>query len=238
MENYINYSRIENENMIGLLFCSIIPVFFFIYLVFFLTPQRTQLNRVSYIGFNSIDFTITKMRSLIAMLLSIAYIFFILFKNFPEIKIFTHIVGMQFNGKIFIFELCLILLFCVLCYLTLKYRTELKKEYILLFYFFIFASLNLVMQTNLIGIFLLIEMFSLSSYIIIAAMGNKIAIEGALKYALMGMFSSALLMISLVFFLLNYGTLNLAEIAILERYNYIENIHSTQYITFCTIFFL
>lgn len=242
MEKHIDLNLIydikDYDNNIGWLFFSIIPLFFFLYLIFFLTSQRTLLYNVSYIAFNNIDFTITKIRSLIVMLLTVAYLYTQVFKAFPEIRLFMNGVGIQFNGKIYVFELCLILLFCILCYLTLKYRTELKKEHILLLYFFIFAALNLVIQVNLIGIFLLIEMFSLASYIIVAGIGNKIAVEGGLKYALIGMFSSALLMISLIFFLLNYGTLNLLEISILERYNYIENSNSNQYITFCCVFFL
>jgi len=234
----ILYTICDYENNIGLLFFSIIPLFFFIYLVFFLTSQRTGLFNKSYVAFNTIDFTNTKIRSLIVMLLTVGYVLTQNFRYFPEIKLFMNGVGIQFNGKIFVFQLCAILLFCVLCYLTLQYRINLKKEYILLFYFFIFAALNILMQVNLIGIFLLIEMFSLASYIIVAGIGNKIAIEGGLKYALMGMFSSALLIIALIFFLLNYGTLNLLEISLLERYNYLDTNTSNYFITFCSIFLL
>jgi NADH-quinone oxidoreductase subunit N len=232
------YTTQIQENNIGLLFFSIIPLYFFLYLIFFLTSQRSKILNVEYIKFNTTDFTTTKLISLIAILLNIGYIYINIFKFFPEFRLFLNGVGIQFNGKILVFELISISLFIILCYLTIQYRTVLKKEHILLFYFFIFASLNILLQVNLMGIFLLIEMFSLAGYIIVAGIGNKIAVEGGLKYALMGMFSSAILIIALIFFLLNFGTLNLVDIALLERYNYFDNVTSNFFITFCCIFLL
>ena len=234
----IIYTTNIAENNIGLLFISILPIYFFLLLVFFLTSQRSQLLNVEYIKFNNIEFTRTKLISLIFVLFNIGYIFIEFFKLFPEFRLFTNGVGIQFNGKILVFELIAISLFISLCYLTIQYRTVLKKEHILLFYFFIFAALNILLQTNLMGIFLLIEMFSLAGYIIVAGIGNKIAVEGGLKYALMGMFSSAILIIALVFILLNFGTLNLIDISILERYNYLDTTNSNLFITFCCIFLL
>jgi NADH-quinone oxidoreductase subunit N len=232
------YSINPTNNLIGLIFCIISPLLFCIYLIFLLTSQKTKLFNLSYTAFNNQAFVKTKINTFILLLIGLGYVYITIFKYFPEFKIFTNGVSLQFNGKLLIFELILILLFCILLYLSLSYRSELKKEHILFFFFFIFPALNIVFQNNLIGIFLLLEMLSLAGYIIVTALGNKISIEGGLKYALIGVFSSALLIIALILFFLYYGTFDLSNIFLLENYSYIDTTSSNIYILFCCIFFL
>lgn len=77
-------------------------------------------------------------------------------------------------------------------------KNETKIEFDVLFLGACLSALLLISSSNLIMLFLCLEMFSLCSYALVASeMGEQLETESSLKYILFGLFSSALMLFGL-----------------------------------------
>jgi len=98
-------------------------------------------------------------------------------------------------------------------YFYFKYEKILQYEFIILFLFITFSILLLLSSFNLIILYLSLELFSLSLYILVAMkQTSKYSTEAALKYFILGVFSSGFLLYGFSFLYGSTGLINFDDL--------------------------
>ncbi len=141
------------------------------------------------------------------------------------------LIFLTFNSKIYGFDslslwmvdesillhkvILLILSFFIIFIISTSYTIQKLNffEYFPLFLFSIFASLLLFSATDLLTVYLVIEMQALVFYILANIKTNSLASsEAGIKYFIIGAFTSAIFLLGCSLIYQNYGTLNLSSL--------------------------
>jgi len=220
---------------------GILPFAFFLFFVgFFLPimPSRPYSDRIDFKDYNSIDLLRNRVIGLMSALVFSAVLYTKVFKYYPLIIVFSDTTALIFDPLVYYTLMFLICFFFLLCQLIYRYKTNLKKEELIYLSFFMFASLAILFQANLIGIFLCLELFSLSSYLLVAGLGRKVSIEAAIKYSLIGLLGTVFFLAGITFVILNFGILNLFDIGMFMRYEFLYFSPDLKYYALCGSLFL
>lgn len=89
-----------------------------------------------------------------------------------------------------------------------------KTKYYTLLCLFLVGLLGIVHTGDIFNMFVFFEIMGLSSYLLVSYYRNAPAIEGSLKYLIMGSFGTSLVLMGVVFLYGMTGTLNMADLAV------------------------
>ena len=92
------------------------------------------------------------------------------------------------------------------------------EKYHILYLLLITGATGVVLTGDIFNLFVFFEILCISSYSLVAYLGNKAGIESAVKYLLQGALGSSLILLGIGLLYAKYGTLNMADLA--------GNIHS------------
>jgi len=92
------------------------------------------------------------------------------------------------------------------------------EKYHTLYLLLITGATGAVLTGDIFNLFVFFEILCISSYSLVAYLGNKAGIESAVKYLLQGALGSSLILLGIGLLYAKYGTLNMADLAV--------NIHS------------
>lgn len=131
------------------------------------------------------------------------------------------------------FKILLLSLFFIFVYLIKTYFSAYKNydfEFILVIFISLFSSILILNTSDLIGLFFIIELQSLTFYILVSSKQiSSFSTESGLKYFIIGCFSSGIILfgISLIYGfsgLLSYSDLNLflSDIVLLRNNGYVQ----------------
>jgi len=95
-----------------------------------------------------------------------------------------------------------------------KFIKERRTKYYTLLCLFLVGLLGIVQTGDAFNMFVFFEVMSLSSYLLVSYYRDAPAIEGSLKYLIMGSFGTSLILMGVVFLYGLTGTLNMADIAV------------------------
>ena len=109
--------------------------------------------------------------------------------------------------------ICLLLTVYSLRYVEHELKPERLTYYYTLFLLIFTAMIGFCITGDLFNLFVFMEIFSITSYALVAISGEKKSIRAALKYLLMGATSSLLVLLSIAFLYSLTGNLNMLEIS-------------------------
>ena len=235
-------SQCEDAYLVSYFLAGTIPLFFFIFFVSFFLPAKLDKKVPAHLiqefkDQNAINLLRNRVVSLMFALVFCAIIYTQIFKYYPMIIVYNDSTPLAFDPFIYYTLMFLIGSFILLCQLIYRYKTNLKKEEVIYLAFFMFSALIILFQFNLIGIFMCLELFSISSYLLVTGLGRKVSIEAAIKYSLTGLLGTVFYLMGVAFCIINYDTVNLYILDIFTRYS-IHDQASMPYLAFCGSFFL
>lgn len=106
---------------------------------------------------------------------------------------------------------------------ALKYIKEgAEQKYHMLYMLLLTGATGVVLTGDIFNLFVFFEVLCISSYALVAYLGNKAGIESSVKYLIQGSIGSSFLLIGIGLLYGQFGTLNMADIA-----SQIETISST-----------
>jgi len=125
-----------------------------------------------------------------------------------------------FAGPTGILFSCLIALvgFLVSIYALDYIKEGAKEKYHMLYLLLLTGATGVVLTGDIFNLFVFFEILCISSYALVAYLGNKAGVESASKYLIQGSLGSAFILIAIALLYGQFGTLNMADIA--------RNIHS------------
>ncbi len=88
-----------------------------------------------------------------------------------------------------------------------------QEKYHILFILLLTGATGVVLTGDIFNLFVFFEIICISSYSLVAYLGNKAGIESALKYLIQGAVGSSLLLVGIGLLYGLFGTLNMADIA-------------------------
>ena len=200
-------------------------VFIFIIFIFCIIFSNKTLE------FKNQQFFPILVRSCFFLSIYILFITFLLLLNFNNIFSFSTVILLNshliINEFIHFFKLLIILsCFCLLLinYCYFKYEKIYQYEFIIIILLSIFSILLLISSFNLLTLYLSLELLSLSLYILVAMkQHSKYSTEAALKYFILGVFSSGLLLYGFSFLYGLTGLVNFDDLQYFFFYfNFIE----------------
>jgi len=105
---------------------------------------------------------------------------------------------------------------------ALKYIKEgAQQKYHILYMLLLTGATGVVLTGDIFNLFVFFEILCISSYALVAYLGNKAGIESSVKYLIQGSIGSSFLLIGIGLLYGQFGTLNMADIA-----NQIETVSS------------
>lgn len=97
---------------------------------------------------------------------------------------------------------------------ALKYISEgAQQKYHILFLLLLTGATGVVLTGDIFNLFVFFEILCISSYALVAYLGNRAGIESAVKYLIQGSIGSSLLLIGIGLLYGQFGTLNMADLA-------------------------
>jgi len=103
-----------------------------------------------------------------------------------------------------------------------------RQKYHMLYLLLLTGATGVVLTGDIFNLFVFFEILCISSYALVAYLGNKAGVESASKYLIQGSIGSAFVLIAIALLYGQFGTLNMADIA--------RNIHSVSPIQlFCPL---
>jgi len=221
----------EEPFLVSYFIAGIIPFAFFFFFVSFFFPSKkitlidlkNKIEELDFKDINSLALVRFRIFSIILTLLTIAILFTQVFIYNPMIIVYSNTTALAFDPFIYYTLMFLISSFLLLCNLICRFKLNLKKEEILYFAFFIFSSLIILFQFNLIGIFICLELFSISSYLLVTGLGRKVSIEGAIKYSLTGLLGTVFFLLGITFCIVNFNCVNIHLLELYFRYAIVED---------------
>jgi proton-translocating NADH-quinone oxidoreductase chain N len=97
---------------------------------------------------------------------------------------------------------------------ALKYINEgAEQKYHILFLLLLTGATGVVLTGDIFNLFVFFEILCISSYALVAYLGNRAGIESAVKYLIQGSIGSSLLLIGIGLLYGQFGTLNMADLA-------------------------
>jgi len=93
-----------------------------------------------------------------------------------------------------------------------------KEKYHMLYLLLLTGATGVVLTGDIFNLFVFFEILCISSYALVAYLGNKAGVESASKYLIQGSLGSTFILIAIALLYGQFGTLNMADIA--------KNIHS------------
>lgn len=185
---------------------------------------------------NNLPLLQNRVLSLMFAITFCAIIYTQIFHYYPMIIVFNKSTPLAFDPFIYYSLMFLIGSYLLLCQMIYRYKKDLKKEEVIFLAFFIFSTLIILFQFNLIGMFMCLELFSISSYLLVTGLGSKVSIEASIKYALTGLLGTVFFLMGIIFCIVNYATVNLYDLSHFIRYD--ENLYLAPYLAICGSFFL
>ena len=237
MKEIITYCN-SNDAFLSFFIAGILPFSFFLFYVGFFLPILPSQAKIAIKDYNSIDLLRNRVLYLIfSLILSIA-LYSVVFKYYPMVILFSDSTTLIFDPLVYYTLMFLLCFFILVCQIIYRYKKNLKKEELIFLSFFMFASLLILFQANLIGIFLCLELFSLSSYLLVAGLGRKISIEAAIKYSLIGLLGTVFFLAGITFCVVNFSSVNMFDIGLEMRYAYYSGSLNLKFYSLCGILFL
>jgi len=92
-------------------------------------------------------------------------------------------------------------------------REGAKEKYHILFLLLLTGAMGVVLTGDIFNLFVFFEVLCISSYALVAYLGDKGGIESAIKYLIQGSVGSSLLLIGIGLLYGQFGTLNMADLA-------------------------
>jgi len=248
-------SNCEEPYLVSYYIAGIIPFAFFIFFIGFFFPVKhkstvnltekdinflkkyRQHEDVDFKDINNLALLRSRILGIICALISIGILYTKLFKYYPAIIVYSNTTALAFDPFIYYTLMFLIYSFLLLCHLIYRFKINLKKEEVIFLVFFIFSSLIILFQFNLIGLFISLELFSISSYLLVTGLGRKVSIEGAIKYSLTGLLGTVFFLIGVTFCIVNFDSVNIHTLDLLFRYAAMEE-YTINYLAICGAFFL
>jgi len=241
-------AQCEDAYLVSYFIAGTIPLFFLIFFVSFFLPAKLDkkvpphINVPSHISSefkdqNAKNLLHNRVISLMFALIFCAIIYTKIFNYYPMVIVYNDSTPLALDPFIYYTLMFLIGSFLLLCQLVYRYKIDLKKEEVIYLAFFILSALIIVLQFNLIGIFMCLELFSISSYLLVTGLGRKVSIEAAIKYSLTGLLGTVFFLMGVTFCIINYATVNLYYLDIFIRYSMYDGA-SMPYLAFCGSFFL
>ncbi|MEA3499489.1 MAG: proton-conducting transporter membrane subunit [Candidatus Marinimicrobia bacterium] len=97
---------------------------------------------------------------------------------------------------------------------AMKYINEgAQQKYHILFLLLLTGATGVVLTGDIFNLFVFFEILCISSYALVAYLGNRAGIESAVKYLIQGSIGSSLLLIGIGLLYGQFGTLNMADLA-------------------------
>ncbi|MFO7891057.1 MAG: proton-conducting transporter membrane subunit [bacterium] len=97
---------------------------------------------------------------------------------------------------------------------ALKYIKEgAEPKYHILYMLLLTGATGVVLTGDIFNLFVFFEVLCISSYALVAYLGNKAGIESSIKYLIQGSIGSSLLLVGIGLLYGQFGTLNMADIA-------------------------
>ena len=97
---------------------------------------------------------------------------------------------------------------------ALKYIKEgAQQKYHILFLLLLTGATGVVLTGDIFNLFVFFEILCISSYALVAYLGNRAGLESAVKYLIQGSIGSSLLLIGIGLLYGQFGTLNMADLA-------------------------
>ncbi len=97
---------------------------------------------------------------------------------------------------------------------ALKYISEgAEEKYHILFLLLLTGATGVVLTGDIFNLFVFFEILCISSYALVAYLGNRSGLESAVKYLIQGSIGSSLLLIGIGLLYGQFGTLNMADLA-------------------------
>lgn len=97
---------------------------------------------------------------------------------------------------------------------ALKYISEgAQQKYHILFLLLLTGATGVVLTGDIFNLFVFFEILCISSYALVAYLGNRAGLESAVKYLIQGSIGSSLLLIGIGLLYGQFGTLNMADLA-------------------------
>ena len=97
---------------------------------------------------------------------------------------------------------------------ALKYINEgAEQKYHILFLLLLTGATGVVLTGDIFNLFVFFEILCISSYALVAYLGNRAGLESAVKYLIQGSIGSSLLLIGIGLLYGQFGTLNMADLA-------------------------
>jgi len=120
-----------------------------------------------------------------------------------------------FAGPVGILFSCLIALvgFLVSIYALDYIKEGAREKYHMLYLLLLTGATGVVLTGDIFNLFVFFEILCISSYVLVAYLGNKAGVESASKYLIQGSIGSAFILIAIAFVYGQFGTLNMADIA-------------------------
>ena len=242
-------SQAEMPYLTGYYLVGIIPFAFLIFFITFFLPAKNKQeiifpsqtlvkeNILTEPDKSEFNYLHSKLLCLIVSLIFIGFLYTEVFSYYPLIIVYPDSVPIHFDPFIYYTLMFLIVSFLLLCHMIYRYKVDIKKEEILFLAFFMFSSLIILFQGNLICLFICLELFSISSYLLVAGLGSKVSIEASIKYSLTGLFGTVFFLIGITFAFINYQTVNIHLISLYVHYELI-NTTGEAYPSYCGLFFL
>lgn len=194
-----------------------VPEIFITLWLIYLIIQFTILSRRRYIftiNNQKKFFVINPVPAVTAFLLVLSISYF--FLQITGYSSYTSLSGFHCTPTLFYIKLLLSFIFILyLIYLRTNMQSLIFYSYeFYIILFFAFISLNfLLISSNFLNIFLFIEIYSMCVYYLVASKKNSTkGIEAAIKYFIIGSFSSAILLFGMFLVYYTTGSINLLDI--------------------------
>ena len=186
---------------------------------------------VYYSNVNIYRFTQTQKSTWLLTTISLIWVFLLVYNSsyIPEYLISNN--SLFYNNDLSTFFKLLLVLSSIIIisisynYFKLSNSIRIYEIYVLML-IAIFSMLLLIASYNFISLYLAIELQSLCFYVLAALNKNSLlSIEASIKYFILGGFSSALLLFSIVLFYSVYGTFSFQELNLLLKFYLLEDPH-------------
>ncbi len=97
---------------------------------------------------------------------------------------------------------------------ALRYiREGAQQKYHILFFLLLTGATGVVLTGDIFNLFVFFEILCISSYALVAYLGNRAGLESAVKYLIQGSIGSSLLLVGIGLLYGQFGTLNMADLA-------------------------
>lgn len=199
-EHFDNFFSIDNGLFLNDLYFFLFEIFFLIFivifLVFFVFLSNKKLYLGRYLNVSPILLNILPLPILILLMLTMGNTLdnYYLFNGF-----YYNDVSMNFF-KILI--LCSFIIFAIVLKAYINSLKDYDFEFIVVLLLSVFSSILILNSNDLISLFFIIELQSLSFYVLVSSkQTSSFSTEGGLKYFILGSFSSGIILfgISLIY---------------------------------------